>query len=186
MSSNENVNKNDTNFINNIKQITNPAYEGLDTLGKFYNIYKSVIILIIFTIVFIIGYILIKMYDNKIKIIGRFSDISCNSTRTSDNKIQYLCTGYVKYTIDNKEKNRYYSVPYTINNNQEVPVYYNPLNVEDVIISNNKYYIGIGMMGFSIFIILTTIIWTILSFKYKPFGALSGIGAISDMLSKKN
>ena len=34
--------------------------------------------------------------DNKVKITGKFSDISCNTTRTSDNKIQYLCTGYVK------------------------------------------------------------------------------------------
>jgi len=184
MSSNENVTKNDNNFINNVIQVANPVYNGLDTLGKYYNIFKSGIVLIIFIIVFFIGYILIIAYNNKEKITGKFSDISCNTTRTSDNKIQYLCTGYVKYTINNKEDKRHYSVPYTINNNQEVAVYYDKSNEEDIIISNNKYYIGIGMMGFSIFIILTTIIWTILSFKYKPFGALSGIGAIRDMFVK--
>jgi hypothetical protein len=182
MSSNENVKKNDNNFIDNVKQITYPAYEGLDILGKYYNIFKSVIVLIIFTIVFIIGYILIKAYNNKEKITGKFSDISCNSTRTKDNKIQYNCDGYVKYYINNELKTKNYSVPYTINNNQEVDVYYNKSNVEDIIISNNKYYIGICMMGLSMFIILTTIIWTILSFKYKPIGALSGIGAIRDIL----
>jgi len=185
MSSNENVNKNNINFIDNVKQITNPAYEGLSTVGKYYNIFKTVIVVIIFTIVFVIGYYLTKMYNNKKEIKGRFSDISCNSIRTADNKIQNSCYGYVKYTIDNIEKNRYYSVPYIINNNQEVPVYYNSLNVEDVIISNDKKYIGIGMMVLSIFIIFTTIIWTYLSFKYKPLGALSGIGAISDIWNRR-
>jgi hypothetical protein len=182
MSSNENVKKNNNNFIDNFKQIANPAYEGLGTLGKSYNIFKSVIVLIIFIIVIIIGYMLIKTYDNKIKITGRFSDISCNSIRTSDNKLQYSCTGYVIYKIDDKEYKRHYSVPYTINNNQEVIVYYNPSNVEDVIISNNKYYIGVGMIGLSIIIIFSTIFMTMLSFKYKPIAALSGVGAIRDIL----
>lgn len=182
MSSNENVKKNDNNFIDNFKQVANPAYEGLGVLGKSYNIFKSAIVLIIFTIVIIIGVVLLKTYDNKVPITGRFSDISCNSTRTSDNKIQYLCTGYVIYKIDNKEYKRNYSVPYTINNDQEVVVYYNKSQVEDIIISNNKFYIGIAMIVISVIIIFATIFLTYLSFKYKPIAALSGVGAIRDIL----
>jgi hypothetical protein len=187
MSSNKNVNENNNNnnnnnFVENIKQVANPVYEGLGTLGKISNIIKLVSTIIISIILIIIGYILIKAYDNKIKTSGRFSDISCNSTITADNKIQHLCSGYVVYKIDNKQYTRYYSAPYTIHNNQEIVVYYNQSNEEDFIISNNRYYIGIGMIGISIFILLATIVWTILSFKYKPLAAMSGIRGIRDFM----
>ena len=152
MSSNENVTKNNNNFIENIKQVANPVYDGLGTIGIISNIIKLITTFIISIILISIGYILIKAYDNKITTTGRFSDISCNSTKTADNKIQYFCTGYVVYKIDDKQYTRDYSAPYTIHNNQPIVVYYNPSNVEDFIISKNRYYIGVGMIGISILV----------------------------------
>ena len=201
MSSNVNEKNENNNIINGVKDTANTIYEGLGTLGIAYNIFKFIIVLIIFTIVIIIGYMLIKSYNNKTKTTGRFSDISCNSTpntlnttnttntlntlnttNTTTTTNQYSCTGYVIYNIDNKPYKKTYSVPYTINNNQDVVVYYNPSNPDDFIISNNKYYIGIAMIVISLLIIISSLFWTILSFKYKPVAAIEGASFLNNMI----
>lgn len=203
MSSNVNVNEKEKfdNIIDGAKKTASTVYEGLGTLGIAYNIFKFIIVLIIFIIVIIIGYMLIKSYNNKIKITGKFSDISCNNTpnttttinttntpntttttNTTNTTNQYSCTGYVIYNIDNKPYKKTYSVPYTISNNQDVVVYYNPSNPDDFIISNNKYYIGIAMIVISLLIIISSLFWTILSFKYKPVAAIEGASFLNNMI----
>ena len=203
MSSNVNVNeKNENNnIINGVKDTANTIYEGLGTIGKTSNILKFIGILIIFTIVIIIGVMFVTSYNNKEKITGKFSDISCNNipntttttnttstyntistTNTTNTTNQYSCTGYVVYKINNKPYIKNYSVPYTIHNNQDVIVYYNPSNEDDFIISNNKYYIGIVMIVISLLIIAISLFWTILSFKYKPVAAIEGASFLNNMI----
>jgi hypothetical protein len=189
---NENVNKNENKnenknniFIDGVKKTASTVYEGLGTIGKTYNILKFIVILFIFTIVIIFGFMYIKSYNNKIKITGRFSDISCNSRKTVDNKIEYFCNGHVIYNIDNKEYIRTYSVPYTIHNNQEVVVYYNPSNVDDFIIGNNKYYIGIAMIVIACLIIVSTLFWMIVSLKYDQVAAFSGASVVYNMINNR-
>ena len=200
MSSNVNVNEKNNN-IDGVNKTAIAVYEGLGTIGKTSNILKFIFILCIFTTVIVFGFIFVKSYNNKTKITGKFSDISCNNTpnttstikttstynttsttNTTNTSNQYSCTGYVIYNIDNKEYKKTYSAPNTIHNNQDVVVYYNPSNVDDYIISNNKYYIGICMIVISLLIIISSLFWTILSFKYKPVAALEGASFLNNMI----
>jgi hypothetical protein len=152
-------------------------YTGAAEFGKISAII-SLVFLSIVCIGLIIGGIYLARQTDKLtsKVTGTVLNANCLPVANN----QYSCSFQVKYTVNGKEYQRYFkrtsNEPVQVNDN--IDIYYDPENPDnsraDYI---SKKLIGKILIGIGIFVLIGTIISTILTFKFKFFAAAQGAAA---------
>jgi len=170
-----------TNTINDIKQNENvlkPIYESSANIGLLYNLMSALFSTFICIIIISVGF---WIKDTNVKKSETTSGI-IDTTVCTIEKNKTTCMATVKYTVKNVNYTNQYTSQGVVNKGQVVDVYYNPLDPNDFSVDNYTYYIGIGMIIFGIIIVISSWIWFLLSYMYKPIAAISGVSAVGNMM----
>jgi hypothetical protein len=158
----------------------NTAYDATATFGRVVAFFKM-LTGIFFGIVFIsIGIWLIRskaVYTQSV--LTKVTNPKCNTTTTTDSKgraiTQTQCNATLEYQVGGKD----YKTPFTLNGSyaesQMVDMQYNPENPGDIRspVPQNKT-IGIWLIVIGLAIMIGTIVWFILTLRYKIIAAGTG------------
>jgi hypothetical protein len=175
------------NDLNNNKETLVPIYDTTASIGIIYNIFTTILVVVICSIMIYIGFWLKNMNSNKShNVSGKYTNVKCTNEIVEDTnknkKTIVNCTADVIYKVDEVEYKKSVQTSYSINDEQPVTVNYDPSNPDDFNTDNNYYYFGIGMIVIGILAIFISLFWLILSLIYKPVAAASGVGAIGDAM----
>lgn len=175
------------NDLNNNKETLVPIYNTAASIGVIYNIFTTILVVVICSIMIYIGFWLKNMNSNKShNVSGKYTNVKCTNEiieDTNKNKKTIVnCTADVIYKVDEVEYKKSVQTSYSINDEQPVTVNYDPSNPDDFNTDNNYYYFGIGMIVIGILAIFISLFWLILSLIYKPVAAASGVGALGDAI----
>lgn len=170
------------------KDVLKPIYDTTATIGIIYNIFFTIIIIVICSFIIYIGFWLKNTNSNKTKnVIGKYTNIKCENEIIEDinknKKTIVNCTADIVYTVRGVEYKKGYQTSRIINDNQPVNVSYDPSNPDDFSVDNSYYYIGITMIVIGFITIAIALFWSILSILYKPVAAVSGIGVLGDAIT---
>lgn len=170
------------------KDVLKPIYDTTATIGIIYNIFFTIIIIVICSFIIYIGFWLKNTNSNKTKnVIGKYTNIKCENEIIEDinknKKTIVNCTADIVYTVRGVEYKKGYQTSRFINDNQPVNVSYDPSNPDDFSVDNSYYYIGITMIVIGFITIAIALFWSILSILYKPVAAVSGIGVLGDAIT---
>lgn len=170
------------------KDVLKPIYDTTATIGIIYNIFFTIIIIVICSFIIYIGFWLKNTNSNKTKnVIGKYTNIKCENEIIEDinknKKTIVNCTADIVYTVRGVEYKKGYQTSRIINDNQPVNVSYDPSNPDDFSVDNSYYYIGITMIVIGFITIAIALFWSILSILYKPVAAVSGIGVFGDAIT---
>ena len=174
------------NDLNNNKETLAPIYDTTASIGIIYNIFTTILVVVICSIMIYIGFWLKNMNSNKShNVSGKYTNVKCTNEIVEDTnknkKTIVNCTAVI-YKVDEVEYKKSVQTSYSINDEQPVTVNYDPSNPDDFNTDNNYYYFGIGMIVIGILAIFISLFWLILSLIYKPVAAASGVGAIGDAM----
>jgi hypothetical protein len=175
------------NDLNNNKETLAPIYDTTASIGIIYNIFTTILVVVICSIMIYIGFWLKNMNSNKShNVSGKYTNVKCTNEIVEDTnknkKTIVNCTADVIYKVDEVEYKKSVQTSYSINDEQPVTVNYDPSNPDDFNTDNNYYYFGIGMIVIGILAIFISLFWLILSLIYKPVAAASGVGALGDAM----
>jgi hypothetical protein len=169
------------------KDVLKPIYDTTATIGLIYNIFFTIIIIIICAFIIYIGFWLKNSNSNKtINVIGKYTNIKCENEIIEDlnknKKTIVNCTADIVYMVKGVEYKKRYQTNRVVNDNQPVNVSYDPSNPDDFTV-DNSYYIGASMIVIGFITIAIALFWSILSILYKPVAAVSGIGVLGDAIT---
>jgi len=171
-----------TNTINDIKQNENvlkPIYDSSANFGLLYNFMSALFSTFICIIMIVLGFWVKNLNIKKSETTrGIIDTAECSIEK---NKTQCMAT--VVYTVNDVNYTNKYTSQGVVNKGQRVDVYYNPLDPNDFAVDNYTYIAGIGMIILGIIIIIISWIWVLLSYLYKPIAAISGVGAVGNMMT---
>jgi ribosomal protein S8E len=170
-----------TNTINDIKQNENvlkPIYDTSANFGLLYNLMSALFSTFICIIMILVGF---WIKDINIKKSETTSGI-INSAECNIEKNKTTCMATVIYTVNNVKYTNQYTSQGIVNKGQRIEVYYNPLDPNDFTVENYTYYAGVGMIVLGIIIVISSWVWFLLSYIYKPVAAISGVGAMGNMM----
>lgn len=167
----------------------NTAYDATATFGRVVAFFKM-LTGIFFGIVFVvIGVWLVKsksVYTQSV--MTKVTQPKCNTSTTTDSNgrstTQTQCNAVIEYNVNGKD----FKTPFTLNGsyaeNQVVEMQYNPDNPSDIRspAPQNKT-IGIWLIVIGLAIMIGTIIWFILTLKYKIIAAGTGAYTAVDWTS---
>ena len=170
------------------KDVLKPIYDTTATIGIIYNIFFTIIIIIICAFIIYIGFWLKNSNSNKTKnVIGKYTNVKCENEIIEDinknKKTIVNCTADIIYMVKGVEYKKGYQTNRIVNDNQPVNVSYDPANPDDFTVDNSYYYIGISMIVIGFITIAIALFWSILSILYKPVAAVSGIGVLGDAIT---
>jgi hypothetical protein len=170
------------------KDVLKPIYDTTATIGIIYNIFFTIIIIIICAFIIYIGFWLKNSNSNKTKnVIGKYTNIKCENEIIEDinknKKTIVNCTADIVYMVKGVEYKKRYQTNRVVNDNQPVNVSYDPSNPDDFTVDNSYYYIGVSMIVIGFITIAIALFWSILSILYKPVAAVSGIGVLGDAIT---
>lgn len=170
------------------KDVLKPIYDTTATIGIIYNIFFTIIIIIICAFIIYIGFWLKNSNSNKTKnVIGKYTNVKCENEIIEDinknKKTIVNCTADIVYMVKGVEYKKGYQTNRIVNDNQPVNVSYDPANPDDFTVDNSYYYIGISMIVIGFITIAIALFWSILSILYKPVAAVSGIGVLGDAIT---
>jgi hypothetical protein len=170
------------------KDVLKPIYDTTATIGIIYNIFFTIIIIIICAFIIYIGFWLKNSNSNKTKnVIGKYTNVKCENEIIEDinknKKTIVNCTADIIYMVKGVEYKKGYQTNRIVNDNQPVNVSYDPANPDDFTVDNSYYYIGVSMIVIGFITIAIALFWSILSILYKPVAAVSGIGVLGDAIT---
>jgi hypothetical protein len=170
------------------KDVLKPIYDTTATIGIIYNIFFTIIIIIICAFIIYIGFWLKNSNSNKTKnVIGKYTNVKCENEIIEDinknKKTIVNCTADIVYMVKGVEYKKGYQTNRIVNDNQPVNVSYDPANPDDFTVDNSYYYIGVSMIVIGFITIAIALFWSILSILYKPVAAVSGIGVLGDAIT---
>jgi hypothetical protein len=170
------------------KDVLKPIYDTTATIGVIYNIFFTIIIIIICAFIIYIGFWLKNSNSNKTKnVIGKYTNVKCENEIIEDinknKKTIVNCTADIVYMVKGVEYKKGYQTNRIVNDNQPVNVSYDPANPDDFTVDNSYYYIGVSMIVIGFITIAIALFWSILSILYKPVAAVSGIGVLGDAIT---
>ena len=170
------------------KDVLKPIYDTTATIGIIYNIFFTIIIIIICAFIIYIGFWLKNSNSNKTKnVIGKYTNVKCENEIIEDinknKKTIVNCTADIVYMVKGVEYKKGYQTNRIVNDNQSVNVSYDPANPDDFTVDNSYYYIGVSMIVIGFITIAIALFWSILSILYKPVAAVSGIGVLGDAIT---
>lgn len=158
----------------------NAAYDATATFGRVVAFFKMLTGIFIGIVLTVIGIVLIRskqVYTQTV--LTKVTQPKCTTSTSTDSKgnvsTQTQCNTILEYKVNGKD----YKTPFTFNGsyaeNQMVEMQYNPDNPSDIRqpAPKNKT-VGIILIVVGIVIMLATIIWFVLTLKYKIIAAGTG------------
>jgi len=171
-----------SNTINDIKKnetVLRPIYDTSANFGLLYNIMSAVFSTFVSIIIIVFGFWIKGINSKKSETTkGIIDSAKCNIVEQ-----QTTCIATVSYTVKGVKYKNEYTNKGVVNKGQSIDVFYNPLDPNDFTVETYSYYFGIGMIILGIIIIISSWIWVLLSYIYKPIAAISGIGAMGDIIT---
>jgi hypothetical protein len=109
------------------KDVLKPIYDTTATIGIIYNIFFTIIIIIICAFIIYIGFWLKNSNSNKTKnVIGKYTNIKCENEIIEDlnknKKTIVNCTADIVYMVKGVEYKKRYQTNRVVNDNQPVNV----------------------------------------------------------------
>lgn len=166
------------------KETASAAYSGSAAIGRASALFGAITTTVIFSIVIAVGiYLLTKksLYNKQVE--GIIDGVTC--TQIPGKQTEYQCSLNVTYNVNFE----FYNKKFAISSNRDyqdkktITIYYNSHDPNDSSITKDKSKLyGIIMIIFSVLFLM--FIWGsfILTWKYKPLAAASGVGAVFSRL----
>jgi hypothetical protein len=152
-------------------------YSGLASFGKVQSIFGFIFVGILFIILVSVGGYLIASNSKYQKTIANVNIVNCQIVNT-----KYNCDLNIRYNVGSSVYNNTITINGLTNDikiNDTFEIEYNTSNPTTIRQpSNFNKYFGWILIGIAIFLIILTMITTILVFKYKPYAAYTGVQSL--------
>lgn len=164
----------------------NSAYNATATFGRVVAFMKMLLGVFVGIVSLIIGIVLIRskrIYTAKT--VGKVTAPKCTTNTVYDSKnratTSTLCSVKLVYNVNEKEYTTAFDIPYSVAEGQTIEIQFNPENPSDIRLPQpeNKT-IGIILIIVGLLFMFATIVWFILTLKYKIVAAGTGAYTAAD------